>query len=384
MKNIAPQARVVLNIFKKITDPEFHFFLLSEFKQFLSFLNIYIKDKIFIFSNAFEGSKGTLVKTILIKRGKTNRMFLHISAMGILTAGVIISPFISDINLFGQNDNLSFAQNGTGGPDSSIGAVDVFRTQASEKPRDKVTAYIVEKGDTISTIGKKFGISEETIKWANNLKSDNITVGDELQILPVTGIAHRVARGDTIYTIAKKYSVSAQVIINFPFNDFANPQTFSIVEGQILIVPDGVKPEEAPRFVRPRYIATGPSVVSAGGFTWPVRGPINQNFVWYHQGIDIGSDIGTPVVAASSGQVQQVYTGGWNGGYGIHVIISGDNGYTTLYAHMSGVNVSPGETVVAGQSVIGWVGVTGRTTGPHLHFEVRSAAGFLNPLSVVQ
>lgn len=364
---------------KKVFDS--FFYIWSEFKQFLSFLNIYLKDKIIFLSTGFEDSKGNLVRNVLIKRGPRNRMFLHVSVMAVLTIGIIASPFISDANLFAPNANLSFAQNSD---DQSITTVDVFNTQASEKPRDKIISYTVQNGDTISTIAKKFGISQETIKWENNLTSDNLTTGQELQILPVSGIAHKVARGDTVYSIAKKYSTNAQGIVDFPFNDFANPQTFSLVEGQMIIVPEGVKPEEAPRYVRPRFIATGPAVVTAGGFTWPIRGSINQSFAWYHQGIDIGSDVGAPIAAASNGTVSQVYTSGWNGGYGIHIFISGANGYTTLYAHMMGVNVSVGDSVTAGKSIIGWVGMTGRTTGPHLHFEVRGGAGFLNPLGVLQ
>lgn len=308
-------------------------------------------------------------------------MFLHLSAMSILTIGVVVSPFISDTNLFGENDNLSFAQDGS---DSSITTVDVFDTQSSEKPRDKAVTYTVQNGDTISTIARKFGVSEDTVKWENNLKSDNITVGDTLAILPVSGVSHKVTRGDTVYTIAKKYSANAQAIVDFPFNDFANPQTFSLVEGQILMIPEGAPPAIAPRIIRRQYIASGPATVSGAGFTWPVQGPINQNYAWYHQGIDIGAGVGTPIVAATSGRVSQVFTGGWNGGYGVHVILSGDNGYTTLYAHMSGVNVSSGDTVTAGRTVLGWVGLTGRTTGSHLHFEIRGSSGFSNPLSILQ
>lgn len=358
--------------------------LAGETAAFLAFLNIYIKDKVLIAGSAFEGSKGALVKSILIKRGKRNRMFLHVSAMTVLTIGVILSPFISDTNLFGQSPNLSFAQNGVGGPDSSITTVDVFNTQESEKPRDKIITYTVENGDSLSTIAQKFGISADTIKWANDLRGDSLTVGQTLQILPVTGIAHKVLRGDSVYTVAKKYSAGAQAIVDFPFNDFANPQTFSLVEGQILIVPDGVKPEEAPKFIRPRFIATGPVSITGEGFTWPLRGTINQGYVWYHRGIDIDSSVGSPIVAAHTGRVSEVYNGGWNGGYGIHAIIAGDNGYTTLYAHLSGTNIAPGDIVTAGQSVIGWVGVTGRTTGSHLHFEIRGSAGFLNPLGIMQ
>ena len=368
-------------VFKKITSFESYEFLFSEFRSYVRFLNIYIKDKLVFLFGHFEGSKGSLVRNVLIKRGKRNRIFLHISAMALLTVGVVVSPFISDTNIFGQNQNLSFAQ---GSEESSITTTDVFNTEASEKPRDKIITYTVQNGDTLSTVAKKFGVSTSTVKWQNNLTSDNIAAGDTLDILPVTGISHKVSRGDTVYTIAKKYNTNAQGIVDFPFNDFANPQTFSLVEGQILIVPEGVPPRVAPTFVRRQYIASGPVSITGGGFTWPVRGTINQNYVWYHKGLDIGAGVGTPVAAATSGTVSEVYTGGWNGGYGIHVIISGSNGYTTLYAHMSGVNVSVGDAVGAGKSIIGWVGLTGRTTGSHLHFEVRSGGTFYNPLAVLQ
>lgn len=367
-------------MFGKIFAFDTYVYLLQESRAFFSFLKIYLKDKVLIFSEGFEDAKSHLVKGVLIKRGRRNRLFLHVSALTLLTLGVVISPFISDVNLFGQNDNLSFAQS----QESSLTTVDVFNTETSEKPRDKIIIYTVQNGDTLSIIAKKFGISTETIKWANNLTGDSITAGDELKILPVSGISHKVARGDTVYSIAKKYSANAQSIADFPFNDFANPQTFSLVEGQILIVPDGVKPEEAPKYVRQRYIASGPVEVSGAGFTWPAQGPINQGFTWYHKGIDIGGGVGTPVTAAQNGEVAEVYNSGWNWGYGTNIVIRGDNGYSTLYAHMSGTNVSLGQRVAAGKTLIGWVGMTGRTTGPHLHLEIRSGDGFANPLAILQ
>lgn len=354
--------------------------LSHEIPPFIAFLKIYSKDKIYFLSFHFEKNKNTMVKGVLIRRGRRNRLFLHVSAMAILTIGVLISPFVSDSSLFIKK--TATAQ-GLGGAESSLTTDDVFQTQASEKPRDKIVSYTVQKGDTISTIAKKFGISEDTIKWENSLKSDIITVGDTLDVLPVTGMAHKVERGDTVYTIAKKYSANAQAIVDYPFNDFANPQTFSLVEGQIVIVPDGVKPEEAPKYasIKREFIVKGPAVVTGEGFTWPVHGTFNQGYAWYHPGIDIGSPVGTAVVAAHSGTVSEVFPSGWNWGYGTHVVIHGDNGYSTLYAHMSGINVSPGQRVVAGSTVVGWVGMTGRTTGPHLHFEIRSGGGNVNPLS---
>ena len=337
------------------------------------------------FSNIFEKNKNVIVKSVLIKRGKRNRFFLHVSAMAVLSIGVLISPFITQSNPFSENKNLlSFAQ-GIAGEEKSLEPQDVFQTQASDKPRSEIVTYTVQKGDTITGIAKKFGISEDTIKWQNDLKSDYITVGDTLQILPVSGMAHKVVAGDTVYTIAKKYSANAQAIVDFPFNDFADPQTFSLVTGQIIIVPDGVQPAAAPTYIaRQTYIPTGPVVISGAGFTWPVRGTMNQYYSWYHKGIDIGAPVGTPIIAAQSGVIVEAASGGWNYGYGTHVIISGDNGYQSMYAHMSALNVGAGQTVVAGSTVVGWVGLTGRTTGAHLHFEVRSGEALLDPLSFLR
>jgi murein DD-endopeptidase MepM/ murein hydrolase activator NlpD len=180
-----------------------------------------------------------------------------------------------------------------------------------------------------------------------------------------------------VYSIAKKYDSSPQAIVDFPYNDFANPQTFSLVVGEVVMVPDGVKPEEQPTYIKPRqYIAAAPSVVGSSGYAWPVHGGISQGYAWYHPGVDIESPVGTPVMSAQTGTVLAVYTSGWNGGYGTHVLVKGEDGNVTLYAHMSGVNVSVGQAVSAGNSVVGWVGMTGHTTGPHLHFEVKGANPF--------
>lgn len=359
-------------------------FVFSEFKGFLGFLKIYLKDKIIISSALFEGSKNVVVKNVLIKRGKRNRLFLHASAMALLTLGVIVSPFIADSNPFSPQNNKSNVLEGNS-ETSYLASIDVFQTQISNV-RDEIITYEVQKGDTISTIAKKFAVSEDTIKWANNLINDNITVGDELQILPTTGIAHKVAQGDTVYSIAKKYQINAQGIVDFPFNDFANPQTFSLVTGQIVIVPNGIKPSEQaqPQYARQTYIATGPTTLSDSGFTWPLRGEISQFFSWYHKAVDILSPIGTPIVSSTNGNVAGVFVGGWNGGYGTHIIIQGDNGYQTLYAHMSAVNVSTGQTVSAGKTIIGWVGMTGRTTGAHVHFEVRGNGDIFNPMAFLR
>lgn len=357
---------------------------LGHFFQFLVFLLWYINRKILLFSLGFEKNKNVLVRFFMMKRGRYSRPFLHITAMAVLWIGVLLAPYLADTYpVFSSNANVLSAQT-QAQAQSIVVDSDVFETEESVKPRDKVITYTVKNGDTISSIAKKYGISEDTIRWENDLTSDNITVGDELDILPVTGIAHKVQKGESVYTIAKKYDTNPQAIVDFPFNDFANPETFTLVEGQIVIVPEGVKPEEQPTYVRPRrQLATGPVDILPSGFAWPSQGYLSQYYTWYHPGIDIAGDVGTPVVAATNGTVSEVYTSGWNGGYGVHVIISGANGSTTLYAHMSGVNVSVGDSVSAGKTTIGWIGLTGRTTGPHVHFEVRTAGGSINPLSVL-
>lgn len=355
----------------------------SDFSEFCRFFFPYLKKKIVFLSAKFEVFKNYLVKLFTIKRGRYNRPFMHIAAMGVLVIGVIVSPFLADTYPIFQGQQNNFQASSPNLKESIVVSSDVFQTINSVKPRDKTIDYTVERGDSLSTIAEKFGISTETIRWANNLTNDNISVGDSLKILPVTGIEYKVAKGDSVYTIAKKLGTEAQKIVDFPFNDFANMETFSLVEGQMLIVPDGVKPAEQSTFRRQVYIASGPVTISNLGFTWPVRGIISQFASWYHMALDIATGYGAPVVAAQNGIVSNVSVGTWDSGYGTNVYVrNGD--VETHYAHFSGVNVSVGQSVNAGSTVLGWVGMTGRTTGPHVHFEVRKGGSLVNPLPYLQ
>lgn len=317
-----------------------------------------------------------------MKRGRYNRPFLHFATMGVLGFGVLIAPLLADTYPVFSSDTPSQQVLVASEQQSIEVGEDIFATQISQKVRDQVVLYTVEKGDTLSTIAKKFDVSVETIKWSNNLTSDNVTVGDELKVLPVTGVQHKVAKGETVLTIAKKYNTEAQKIVDFPFNDFANPETFSLVEGQMLVVPDGeiIKPA-TPRIARQTYIASAPvGKVSGGGFSWPLRGGISQFASWYHMALDITSSVGTPIYAAQDGTVTRVSSGTWDYGYGTNVWVDNGSGSATHYAHMSGINVSAGQSVYAGKTVIGWVGLTGRTTGAHLHFELQKNGALVNPM----
>lgn len=356
------------------------------FSQFSAFFSIYLKEKICIYSAHFEKNKNMLVKFFMMKRGRYSRPFLHISAMGVLIVGVLLSPLIGENYPIFSSENSSLAQAQTP-QESIIVGDDVFSTNVSQKPRDEIITYTVQKGDTLSTIAKKFGISVETIQWENDISGENITVGDSLRILPVSGIAYEVESGDTIYTIAEDLDTDPQKIVNFPFNDFVNPETFSLTTGQTLIVPDGVKPSEQGTYVRPSqpvYVQGPGNPVGGSGLAWPLSGGISQYATWYHNAIDITNSIGAPVVSATNGTVTSVIVGVWDGGYGNNVLVDNGAGIVTRYAHMGGVYVSPGQAVSAGKSVLGTVGMTGRTTGPHLHFEVIVNGALVNPLGYLQ
>jgi murein DD-endopeptidase MepM/ murein hydrolase activator NlpD len=360
--------------------------IFAETKEFFGFLLYYGKKKLLIFSFRFEKNKNRLVKFFLMKRGRYNRPFLHLTTMGVMGIGVLIAPLLADTYpIFSSRTTPLDLTADAASKQSILVGQEVFQTSISDKPRDKVIVYAVEKGDNLGTIAQKFGISEDTIRWENDLSSDDLSIGQELRILPVSGIAHKVASGETIYTIAKKYDTDAQKIVDFPFNEFSgNGEGFGLVTGQMVVVPDGIKPSEQPFIKRTVYLAQGPIPVSSGGYTYPVRGGVSQFFSWYHPGVDITADVGTPIVSAHSGTVTEIHVGTYDGGYGNNIYISNGNGVVSHYAHMSGVNVGVGQRVVGGSTVIGWIGMTGRTTGPHVHFEIIVNGSTVNPMSYIQ
>jgi murein DD-endopeptidase MepM/ murein hydrolase activator NlpD len=364
--------------------------LIHEVHGFLSFFLYYLKKKIILFSIGFEKYKNRLVKFFIMKRGRYNRPFLHLATMVVMGIGVLFAPFLaSTYPIFSSNaSNLQLSASAEPAQ-SVLAGVEVFKTQQSTE-RDKTINYNVENGDTLSSIATKFGISGDTIRWANNLsETDTLNVGEQLQILPVTGIQYKVQSGDTIYTIAKKFNVDPQKIADFPFNDYANPETFSLVDGQFLIVPDGVQPSAQPQYNSQQqqqqsqsYIATGPIPVSSGGWYWPVPGLITQYYVWYHQALDIAGSVGTPVIAAHSGTVSYISIGTWDTGYGTNLWIDDGDGTKTHYAHLSEIQVHVGQQVSGGQQ-IALRGDTGNSTGPHTHFEISVNGSLVNPLLYV-
>jgi len=335
----------------------------------------------FIFKNLHIGflqaeeRKDVVVNALYRQRGKLSQRLTH-TGMGVLAAlGVMIAPIISQ-EFPGTSVNPWTGATG-GMVLSAFTQNPGLDTQVSSKVRDSIINYTVQDGDTVSSIAEKFGVSADTVRWQNDLTGDMIKAGDIIQILPVTGIAHKVQKGDTVYSIAKKYDAESQAIVDFPFNTFANDETFELAIGQTIIVPDGAMPTAV---YTPRIRQVTPnagSVVASGQFVWPTQGFISQYFSWYHPGIDIANNALPLDVAADAGTIE--YAGWDSAGYGNMVLINHGNGFKTRYGHLSVIMVIPGQTVKRGD-VIGRMGSTGYSTGPHTHFEIYQNGIRVNPL----
>lgn len=346
-----------------------------EFIEFLKVVQIYTNKRARQFAVWFEKNKDVIVSFLITRRGTYQRPFLHTSLLMLVSVGVVGAPIIAN-----TYPSIAVDQLNEFTPPSAILSSfdDQTFTVVSEKPRDTIIVYTVVEDDTLAAVGQKFDVSVDSIKWANpDLKDEKLAIGQELSIPPVTGVIVKVSKGDTVYTLAKKYQTDAQKIVNWPFNDYADLDTFALTAGQPLVIPDGVMPEAKPVY-SPRTIAQVGTTAGNGQFQWPAQGQISQMPVSYHMAVDISNRNLPPIIAADGGTVivmeKQRY------GYGWHVIIDHNNGYQTLYGHMSDIYVSAGQSVSKG-AVIGKMGSTGRSTGPHLHFEIRKGGVLLNPLS---
>jgi len=250
-------------------------------------------------------------------------------------------------------------------------------TVAVEAPKKEITTYQVQAGDTVQSIAGRFGLQPTTIVWSNpevEKAPDILRIGQELVILPVDGVYHTVAAGESLTAIAEKYKASVDAILNCPYNQL--PEDSGLQVGTKLIVPGGTKPYTA------RTVTTyvGPAPTNAEGtgqFRWPTGGVLTQGYWYAHRAIDIGAPLGRAVVAADGGYIS--FAGWTDIGYGYLVVVDHANGYQTYYAHLSDIYVVEGQAVSAGE-VIGAVGSTGYSTGPHLHFEIRYNGYPTNPL----
>jgi murein DD-endopeptidase MepM/ murein hydrolase activator NlpD len=282
-----------------------------------------------------------------------------------------------------------------------------------------ITTYTVKAGDSLSMIAQDNGVSVNTILWANDITDPStIKEGTKLVILPVSGVQHTVRSGETLSTVAEKYHADADDIAQFN----GLPADDTLVVGSTIIIPGGELPsasddsslntsstkssstsstkkekdtsskssdDSTPAVASTKSSTNnsgytnysdetgnpykgGSGAALNGYFSNPLPGAILTQGIHGWNAVDLGAHTGTPILAAAKGTIILSRMGGWNGGYGNYVIIDNGGGIETLYAHMSETKATVGDTVSAGD-VIGYVGMTGDATGPHLHFEVRGA-----------
>ena len=297
---------------------------------------------------------------------------------------------------------------------SRVGAGGVYKQAAlhtilPSRDRTELITYEIQQGDSLFSIAEKFGLMPETILWGNRytLGEDPhiIFPGQTLNILPMDGVLHLWSAGEGLNGVAEFYQVTPEQIINYAPNglsmetigDYAAP---NIEPGKMLIIPGGkgvFTDWRTPRITRDnpataKQVGPGACTGSYDGITgtltflWPSTERYLSGYDYSpatnHWGIDIAGDMGNPIYAADNGVV--VYAG-WNDwGYGEMVVIDHGFGWQTLYAHLSVVNVVCGQEVYQGD-VIGLMGSTGNSTGPHLHFEMRHEEyGRVNPWDFLQ
>jgi murein DD-endopeptidase MepM/ murein hydrolase activator NlpD len=263
--------------------------------------------------------------------------------------------------------------------DFSLVPAPVPRTFQGRLPEHQLETYVVVRGDTPGGIAEKFGINAETLLGGNprlSQESSLLQTGVELVILPVNGVLHDVEPGDTLESISTLYAIPIEEIVAFPGNNLEfpfrlYPETQIMVPGAIREVFVWTPPDLSSVTRGTSFEGSGvtPVIVGTGTFIFPVGGRNFTQYYWYgHQAIDIALLEGSTVYASDTGTVTYA---GWNTyGYGNLIVVNHGNGYETFYAHLSGINVGPGQIVYQG-NVIGASGNTGHSSGPHIHFEIR-------------
>jgi len=312
----------------------------------------FAKQKNFSFStvNSFKSSSKSLIN-------QPNRLF-------VVSQGIGSEPI--DFNIIQGNSLIEASPSSI----PSIYILGVLTNNNESSERKDVIEYIVQKEDTFATIAKKFGISIQTILWANNLsEKSEIHAGQKLIILPISGILYQVKEGDTLDEIAKIYKGKIEEII--AFNELSSEK--DIYVNDFLIIPNGVLPVQ-PKKSQIKNFSSREIPLASSYFIYPtVSHFISQGFHWFNA-IDFAGQCGDPIYAVAAGEILRVKFG-WNFGIGNYVRILHPNGVTTLYCHLQSILVQSETSVSQGQ-IIGYMGGkpgtpgSGNSTGCHLHFGV--------------
>ena len=287
---------------------------------------------------------------------------------------------------------------------SSLGIVrgTNMHTNVPQRPRQDITKYTVQAGDTVIAIAQNNGLQPISIFAANPFLGDdphNLRPGQQLVILPVDGVYREWFPGESITTVANFFHVTPESIIDYPANHL-DPSTTVIKAGTGIIIPGGVYQYHPAGQIPYGVSRTNPASaqVSGPGYCQPVTGGAvgNKTFVYptvqhtlsgfnylpkiNHYGLDFAANLGVGIFATDAGVI--VYAGRNNFGYGNMVMIDHGDGFQSLYAHLSQIYVSCGQSVNQGQT-IGAAGSTGNSTGVHLHFEIRTLSNPINPWDVL-
>lgn len=263
----------------------------------------------------------------------------------------------------------------------------IFKTGAtqtviSRNSRRETITYTVKEGESAASVARDFGIGVDTLKYANNLSTNVLKVNQELKVPAIDGVFVSVKKNDTLSSIASRYRVSVDDVIKYNKINREDP----IFSGQEILVPGVVAPKtsgSASTYTPSGNVAGLPAfnpLAGSGQFVWPTSTYthfISQGYYYRHQAIDLNRLNGWGIYASSSGIVR-TYTKYY--GYGKYIDINHGDGWVTRYAHLSSFNVKSGDYVQQSQ-LIGQMGSTGRSTGPHLHFEIRYNGKPQNPLS---
>lgn len=299
-------------------------------------------------------------------------------------SGLINETKDANLNTLANEDALAIKPEGISTDSDKLTSSNTVTSK-----RNKIISYTVTSGDTVSSIAKQFGITINTVLWANNLGAYSlIRPGDELNILPESGVIHNVKSGDTISKIANTYDIAEKDIL-------ASNELGAVLKiGDKIMVPGGTKLKAAVAS-RPKTTSnTGLSIIrdlvktpdapsstdTSQKMLWPTEGHrITQYFSWSHTGLDIANKTGTPLYASEAGTVEY---SGWSNGYGYNVLINHGGGKKTRYAHASKLFVKAGDSVSRGENIAA-MGSTGWSTGPHIHFEVIINGKKYNPLNYI-